>query len=320
MSMRTDISEVLKKPNLDKKTAQKLKLALEAKQFAEKELHLSHTDNYNSYVQLDRPYVTYIVRVALANKLEPKDFWFPIVGSVPYKGYFSKISAEEEAQNYNPQIYDTYVRGASAYSTLGWFDDPILSSMIRYSDAQLVNLIIHETVHATIFIKGHVDFNERLATFIGNLGVRRFYLAKEGSNSSTVQMMDSSLKDEKIFSNFISKEIELLKKWYDENPNHTLVEKKNRLKEIQTNFKKNVLGQLKVYQYKSFINEPLNNAKILSLATYVQDLSDFQVVFDSFDQDLDQFLKYCHQLEESDDPVLELKNKVKSLSGSSSKN
>ena len=110
-----------------------------AKAFGEDELGLKQSKNYTSFIQLDEPYVTYIVQAAEAFSLKPYHWHFPFVGDVPYKGYFKKNLAEEEAASLDKNLYDTSIRGVSAYSTLGWFEDSILSSMLRYEDHDLVD-------------------------------------------------------------------------------------------------------------------------------------------------------------------------------------
>ena len=211
---RTPIDEVLEDPKVDEATKKKLRLAKEAKEFAEKELGLTPTNNYGTFVDLGRPYVSWIVRAAPVYKLEAYLWTFPIVGSIPYKGYFNKEDALEEAKDFDPNKYDTYVRGVGAYSTLGWFDDPILSSMTTMRESDFVNVIIHETVHATIYIKSQADFNERLATFLGDLGAEMFYFKREGEGSPTVKQTRLENADGKLFSKFITQELKELRAWY----------------------------------------------------------------------------------------------------------
>jgi len=181
LKSRVDIEEAIKSSTLSQENKQKLLLATEARVFAENSLKLKKTKNYTSFVQLDRPYVSYILRAAPIYELKHYLWSFPIVGDLPYKGYFSEEEAKSAAKDFSHKEYDTYVRGVTAYSTLGYFNDPILSSMLRYQNHDLVNTIIHETVHATIYIKNNADFNERLATFIGNKGAELFYLKKRRS-------------------------------------------------------------------------------------------------------------------------------------------
>lgn len=176
---REPIQNILKDTSIPDKVKKKLQLIQEVKEFSVRTLGLKTTNNYSTYVALKEPYVSWLVRGAYPYKLEPYTWWFPIVGTVPYKGFFVKQDALSAQSRLKKKGYDTYVRGVTAYSTLGWFHDPILSSMMSYPDSDLVNLIIHESVHATLFIKSSVDFNEQLASFVAQIGTQKFYLAKE---------------------------------------------------------------------------------------------------------------------------------------------
>ena len=307
LTKRTKIEKVLQQKELPKETRSQLELIREAKAFAESELKLKPTKNYQSFVQLETDYVSYLLTAAPAYELEPYKWTFPIVGSFPYKGYFNKKRAFEAEQEFIDKGYDTYVRGVSAYSTLGWFNDPILSSMIRYQNYDLVNLIIHETVHATIFIKDAAEFNERLATFIGDLGTELFFLKKEGENSPTLRQVKDFSEDEKIFSTFISEEINALEKWYETNK-ETLSEgiKKGRLREIQLRFAKNILPKMKSNHFAGFAKKELNNAKLIQYRTYLKDLSDFKAVYEKYGSDFARFLEYCRSLENSKNPENQL--------------
>ena len=288
---RTPISEVLTDKKISLEIKKKLELVEEARIFSYQVLNLKKTDNYSTYVQLDRPYVTWIVTVSEPYEIKSKDWWFPIVGHVPYKGFFSKKEADDEARQFINKGYDTYVRGVTAYSTLGWFEDPILSTMINYKDNELVELIIHESVHATLFIKSQADFNERLATFLGQEGSKLFYEKKGELYKSELQSITDSSYDTKIFSEFISQEINDLKKWYSQlppdrkNPNH----KNKRLKEVQKKFESHILPLLKTNDYSGFKDRGLNNAILIGLETYVQDLSDFQKLSDFVKKDFLRF-------------------------------
>src|SRR5262249_33798482 len=131
-------------------TKRKLRLVLEVKKFAEEKLSLTSNRNYLTYVALDRDSVSYVLQVAPFNELSHYEWDYPIVGKMPYKGFFNKDLAKEEAKKFPEEKWDTYIRGVSAYSTLGWFHDPVLSSMLKYSDHELVDTIIHETVHANV--------------------------------------------------------------------------------------------------------------------------------------------------------------------------
>jgi predicted aminopeptidase len=128
---------------------------------------LTPGDSYTTYARVDRDILSWIVVGSKKTSFETKQWWFPIVGSVPYKGFFEREDAEAVGRTLMSEGYEVSIRGTDAYSTLGWFDDPVLSTMIRYSDARLAATIFHESLHATVWVPDHVQFNESLAQFFG---------------------------------------------------------------------------------------------------------------------------------------------------------
>lgn len=313
LSQRIENEKVLADPNVSEEKKRKLRLIEEARHFAEEKLGLTPTKNYTSFVQLDRPYVSYIISAAPQFDLESYLWTFPIVGSVPYIGYFSEDEAKSEAIKLKQNGFDTYVRGASAYSTLGYFKDPVLSSMLNYKDSDLVNLIIHETVHATLYIKNSADFNERMAVFLGNKGTEQFYLEKEGPESKTLTLIKDENSDENLFSEFITQETNELKVWYKNPENKNLEQKGKKLGEIKKRFQSNILNKLKTESYKRFNSAELNNAYLLSLTTYVADLQDFENAFIKNNSDFIKTIHFFKQLEKSKNPEVELKKLVAPL-------
>ncbi len=310
------IDDVLQNDDIRTDVKKKLILAREAKTFAEDFLKLKKTKNYSTYVQLDGPYVTYVVSAAPKNELTYYTWWFPIVGSVPYKGYFKPEPANVLAKDLQTQNYDTYVRGVSAFSTLGWFRDPVLSSMTNYQDVDLVNTIIHETVHATLYISGSANFNERLATYLGDLGTRLFYQQKGPEIFSTVaQDIEDDEHDQRVFTEFISHEIKNLEEWYKAHKNDVdmLKTREQQFVEIQKNFTSAVKLKLKTKRYVNFGTAEINNARLLGFKLYMNDLSDFQKLNEHFKADFTKILAYCKSLEDVADPEASLKKFTEQL-------
>ena len=318
LSKRVPVEKVLRDPKIDESIKAQLRIAQEARKFSEEVLKLNSSKNYTSYVQLDQPYVSYVVSASPKWKLEHHLWSFPMVGDLPYKGFYNESEAKEQEQELQEKNLDTYLRGVSAYSTLGWFDDPILSSMIHYKDYQLVNTIIHETVHATLYIKSSADFNERMAVFLGNKGTELFYLKKEGADSKTLKQIQKENDDDKIFSAFISDEIQNLKSWYQQTSqsSSTEADRNKHFALIKDHFQKNILPQMKTGNYKNFQKMELNNARLLLFKTYMQDLSDFQKLFDLTKQNFTEFLKCCEKLKKQDQPEEGLKKIAADLSTS----
>lgn len=312
MNSQETLDEALKNPKLTPEQKRKIQLAQEAREFAEQSLSLKATKNYTSFVLLDRPYVTYVVSAAPKWKLEAYKWHYPIVGAMPYKGFFNELDAKKEEENLKQENLDTYMRGVSAYSTLGWFKDPLLSSMLQYKDYDLVNTIIHETVHATLYIKHEADFNERMAVFMGNKGTEMFYLKKEGSESPTLLTVRNENADDKIFSAWLSTKLKKLEKWYQNVPAHEQTDNKRQQQfvQLQEDFKKEMLPQLKTESYKKFQNIKLNNARLLVYRTYMQDLGDFEKLYEKTGGDFKKFLEECKAFEKEKNPVEALKDRV----------
>lgn len=314
---RKPIEKVLQDPSVPEDTKRKLRLVLDVKEFGEKNLGLKANKSYLTYVALNRDHVSYVLQVAPFNELKHYEWSFPFVGKMPYKGYFNLDSAKEEAAKFAADKWDTYVRGVSAYSTLGWFHDPVLSSMLRASDHDLVDTIIHETVHANVYIKDAADFNERLATFLGGEGMKLYYLAKEGADSPTVKRVLTEEADAKLFSQFISRQLDDLKKWYDDHKVFTPSEKQARLDAIQKAFTTELQPKLKSDYYKNFPKLKLNNALLLTYKTYFYDLSDFEKLYELKGRNYQALLAFCQSLAREKKPEEALKAAITAKSTSS---
>ncbi len=315
LSQRIPIEDALKDQRLTEEEKNKLLLAQEVRQFAEGNLGLNVRKNYSTFVKLDRPYVSYVVSASPKWKLEAYVWEFPFVGKVPYKGYFIEHDAKEESETLKLQGLDVYVRGVSAYSTLGWFKDPLLSSMMNYKDYDLVNTIIHESVHATLFIKSEADFNERMATFLGNKGMELFYQKKEGENSKTIEITKNENHDDELFSKFITKELTELEKWYNQLSES---QKKEELRQqkflaIKENFKTEVKPLLKSSHWLNFDSLDLNNARLNVYKTYMKDLNDFELLFNSVNHSFVKFIDECKKLEKTPNPSQKLKERILEL-------
>lgn len=304
---RVPIEEALQNKKLTEEQKAKLRLSQEARVFSQDTLGLKSNGNYTSYVQLDQPYVTYALSAAPKWELKHHLWDFPFVGKVPYKGFFEEADGKAEQKKMQEDGLDTYLRGVAAYSTLGWFKDPVLSSMLEYKEPDLVNVIIHETVHATLYIKSNADFNERLAVFMGNWGTEIFYKKREGENSKTLAEIKFDNQDEKVFADFISKEIDLLTKWYQSSPAKDEDLRLARLKEIQTRFESEVKPRLKTKRYEKFTSIQLNNARLLVYKTYLADLSNFEKLAIKLGWDFGKFLEEVKTLEKGSDPEEGLK-------------
>jgi len=307
MSDRESIDKALANENLTEEQKRKLKLSQQAREFAIHDLKLRETDNYKSFIDLKRPYVSWVVHAAYKWELKNYEWSYPFVGHMPYKGFFTEQEAKDEAQDMEKQGYDTLVRGVSAYSTLGYFTDSVLSSMLRYKDYDLVDTIIHETVHATLYIKNNADFNERLAVFIGAKGTEMFYNKQEGTNSSTLKTVELENADEQLFSKFIGSKIVELNEWYKQNQSKSESDRQARFEKIKADFNTDLALKLKTKNYEKFKDQKINNAYLGLYKTYHQNLDDFEKVFIKADRDILKFIAIMKTLEKSENPEQDLK-------------
>ena len=309
LNKRVPIKTALEKYSFSKDEKRKLNLVPELKTFAKETLKMDiNEDIYSTYVQLEGPYVTYLLRVAHAYELKSQQWGFPIIGSVPYKGFFEKEKAEKAAKAFPPDKYDTLVRGVPAYSTLNWFNDPILSSMLSYSESGFVATIFHELAHTVLFFKDNVNFNERFAEFVGRKAAELFYLNRDGENSKTAQKLRQQWQDELLFSSFMVEEYDQLDKWYQKHRGQITPEmKRKRLREIQDRFISEIQPRLHTNRYGYFPKIKLNNAILLSYRSYNYKMDEFERLYAFSGHNMSSFIEHCARLEEESDPENALK-------------
>jgi predicted aminopeptidase len=173
----------------------KLDLVLRARAFAEDSIGLRAGDSFTTYSQLDRDTLVLVLSAAYRDRLEPYSWWFPIVGRVPYKGFFDFAAARRSSRELEGRGFDTYVRPASAFSTLGFFNDPLLSTTLRQDSLDLANTVIHEIVHSTFFARGEAVFNESFANFVGARGAAWFFRA--AGRPAAAAVVDARWSDQK---------------------------------------------------------------------------------------------------------------------------
>lgn len=180
---RRPIDRVLAEPGLDPALRDKLELVLAVRKFGASRLGLDVGGAYASYAEVDEGALVQVLSAAERLRLVPVTWWFPIVGNVAYKGYFSPEDARREAERLEGRGYDTWVRGAVAFSTLGWLDDPVLSNWMRSDRVELAGLVLHELLHRTTYLPSQTDFNESFATFAGHAGAIAFFAETEGEGA-----------------------------------------------------------------------------------------------------------------------------------------
>ena len=178
MSQAKPLDTWLTDPATPADLKQRLETARGIREFASRELHLPDNGSYTTYADLNRRFAVYNVFAAPRFSVDPKPECFPITGCVAYRGFYSEKDANAYADKLREQGFDVYTGGVLAYSTLGWFDDPLLSTFIRYPDAQVARLVFHELAHQLVYAKGDTTFNESFAVVVEDEGVRRWLEAQ----------------------------------------------------------------------------------------------------------------------------------------------
>ncbi|MCE7994201.1 MAG: aminopeptidase [Roseivirga sp.] len=198
------LEEFLEMPETTDEQRFKVGVIREARTFAFDSLGINYSDNYTKiFDQEDKPSM-YVVTACEPFEFKARLWKFPVVGSVPYKGFFSREKAMEEARSIKAaDSIDVSVRTAGGWSTLGWFNDPVLSNMLKRSEGDLASLIIHELTHGTLYIKDSVTFNENLASFIGDKGAVLFLEAKYGKGAAEVDKFLARQADEELFKSYM---------------------------------------------------------------------------------------------------------------------
>ena len=197
---RRDIADIVADTAVPAATRAKLRMVLDARAFASNVLGLKVGHSFTSFSQLDNDTLVLVLSAAYRDRLEHYRWWFPLVGSVPYKGWFDFDVARREEANFQSRGFDTYLRPASAFSTLGWFNDPLVSTTLRSDTLALANTVIHELTHNTYYAPGQAEFNESFANFVGARGSREFFRARGQRGAMTEA--DDRWGDEKLLAAF----------------------------------------------------------------------------------------------------------------------
>jgi predicted aminopeptidase len=224
------VKEALTDSTVPDSLKEKLQLIEEIKQFAFDSIGLTRNENYTTFYDQHGRRLIYVVTACQPYALEPKLWHFPVLGDVPYKGFFNAEKANEEALSLRTQGLDTDIGGASGWSTLGFFKDPILSQMLSNKEGDLAELIIHELTHGTIFVKDDVEFNENLASFIGYKGALWFLERKFGKDSKQMKEYIEGREDDKVLEKFMLSCAHSLDSLYKKFPADASVQYKSTVK------------------------------------------------------------------------------------------
>ena len=264
--------------------------------FATGHLGLDGSRNYTTYVALDRNFLAAVVSASAADSFDRHYWWFPVVGRVPYKGFFNVEDARRERARLERRGLDVWVRGVGAFSTLGWFRDPLFSFMREYSDRELADLIIHELVHTTVWLRNHAQFNEQLAQFIGTEGARQFMEKKGIAESEDAD--HNRRADRRAYFAFIQSLIAELEAMFAATPTREerLARKDEIIAAAQSRFEAEYDSLFYTGTFRFFIDLPVNNAYLDLFRLYHEEDRFFADLFERSGSDLPAFIAAARTL------------------------
>jgi predicted aminopeptidase len=297
---RRPISRELAHNDLPPDLREKFETVLAVRRFARDQLGLNTGGAYLTVTPVDSRAIVHVVMAAPKTALEPYTWWFPIVGAVPYRGYFEEADAEAEARRMQAEGYDTMVRSAVAFSSLGFFDDPLLSNLLKLNRVELAGVIIHELFHRTYFLPGHVSFDESAAMWVGARGAIAFFTATEGANSRDAAEARSILESNLKFSRFLlAEQARLLRIYMSGRPEgEILKERETTFAQIQSDYTR-LAPELNGLERFDLDKEPLNNAVLLNYLIYFHDLDNFETLYRINHRDLKQTIARIIELARS---------------------
>lgn len=309
---REPVSRVIADPGRDQLLRAHLIQSQKARTFASQQLRLPDNQSYRLYADIGRPFVVWNVFATPEFSLTPKNHCFPIAGCVAYRGYYSQSAARGEAALQRLQGMDVSIGGVEAYSTLGWFNDPIISSMMAWGDERLATLIFHELAHQRFYVKDDTEFNESFATFVEQEGTRqwRAFRGLAPDSGAQVQQRDQ-------FIQLVLDTRTRLERLY------TLPLPADQMRQRKASEFERLRGEYRQLRdsrwagdkrYDAWINAPMNNARLLPFGLYDQWVPAFAALFRQEGGDWVKFYAAVEQLGAL--PVGERKAALKALAGS----
>jgi predicted aminopeptidase len=297
MSERQDVGKLIENPSTPEALRDRMVSALEIRQFATDELALPDNKSYRSYVDVGQDAVTWAVFAAPEFSLTPHVWCFAVYGCVPYLGFFSKKSAAEFALELQRKGLDVHVTGITAYSTLGWSSDPLLSTMLTRDDTYLAGLVFHELAHQRLYIHGDSDFNEAFAVSVETSGVRKWLRA--AGNTAGLRRYEADRKRRADFLALVSQTREELRHVYASSGtvSEKRVAKAAAIERLRTRYRQLRDTSWRGYRgYDAWFDAPINNAKLAVISVYGDQVTAFLRLFDLCSRDYPRFYASVEQL------------------------
>ena len=283
LARRTPITALVADPATPTALRAKLALVLAARTFALDSLGLRTGQSLTTFSALDRDTLVLVLSGAYRDRLKSYTWWFPVVGNVPYKGYFDFDEARRQERALTARGFDARLGGASAFSTLGWFNDPLLPTTLRADSLTLANTVIHELTHNTFYAPGGAVFNESFANFVGARGAERFFRAR-GQHASADQTV-ARWKDERVLGRFWAELYNRVDSAFKAHPGDAPVHVAERIAvrdtiyaEARQQLLHAIRPQLRTVSLRAIERVRLDNAVLMSRRVYLTDLDAFDAV------------------------------------------
>ena len=318
LSKRQPIEQILKNPDsgLSPEFKRRLSLTSEIRAFARR-IGLTPGGAYTRYAPLELK--LYVITAAERTRLKRREWWWPIVGSLPYKGYFSREGVVREVQKLRALRMDTHVRTVRAYSTLGWFDDPVVPGMLRGSLGRFAGVIIHESVHDTFFRKDNAAFNEQAAVLVERAGALRFLREKFGGRSKELGRYRKALDKGERFLRIVDALYADLSRLYGSNLSDA--EKLSRREEIFRKYlsaHRRIRDRLLAERRSVGLSVKLNNAYVLAYRLCFENRDRLKEIFHRIGRDLPKMVRILRQAAEAEGDPYEALDRLAGVSGSRS--
>jgi predicted aminopeptidase len=294
MDRRETIEELVADSSTSEELVRRLRLVQEARQFSIDVLKLPDNESYRTYSDIERDYVVWNVFVAPEFSLTPKQWCFPVAGCVSYRGYFSEEDARREGKRWVKRGYDVVIGGVSAYSTLGKFADPVISSMMRWDDTQLVSVLFHELAHQKFYVKGDSEFNESYATAVEEFGVVRWLQSRGDDEALEKYWQDREFRQRLM--RYVAEARNDLEQYYSETLDD---DEKRLLKEHRLELLQQQVADAATeagIKSSSWLSGHLNNARLASMSLYEGRLPEFRQLFVDCEMDIECFYAGAEQL------------------------
>jgi len=291
------VQEALADDSLSTEEKERLRLVTEVKSYGEKLLGLTPTENYQTVYLGSEQRPVYVISASPKDSLTRKTWWFPVVGRVPYLAFFDKDGALAEKEKLIQEDLDVTMGMAEAYSTLGWFKDPVTLNLIQGSTVDMVETILHEMTHTTLYVAGQGEFNEGLAQLVGRVGALRFLETTYGVSHPFASEALAGMEDERLFCGFLNEFLKALRDLYDEDI--TYEKKLSRREQVFSRYRHGfdlLKGKFATDHFTAFGAQEINNAYLMAIALYHEHFLLFEAVLREHQGDVGKMLAFFQVL------------------------